>query len=342
MKPRSRSMMFMAGVVLATAPLAAPAAAQSPGASALPGLMPGEAWIAYQDSAPGGRYGVWLVRPDGTDAFFALAGTHGAIAPDVEQLHPDWSPDGRSIVLDVQSDTGTYEMWVADTTDWSSRRVVECAPPCLWADEPAWSPDGTHIAFQRHVKSGTGEISSIEILDVASGDIAVVYSTTEVGLFAPRWSPDGTAIVMEMPAFTGGELTGDSLGVLDLSTSPATLREVVPPAVLANNPDWSPDGKLIAFSAPGPGGEPGGSHSDLWVVAPDGTGMRQVTAVGTSGSAVQPTFLPDGSGIMFKLDAPDLRADSAMAVVSLDGKEMRPATSSGYLYGWHPRMRPTP
>ena len=52
-------------------------------------------------------------------------------------------------------------------------------------------------------------------------------------------------------------------------------------------------------------------------------------------------MLPEGSGILFKLQAPDLHAENAMAIVSLDGTEIRPATSTGYRYGWHPRMRPT-
>jgi Tol biopolymer transport system component len=322
--------------------IAATTAAQSPTDPALPGLVPGEPWIAYQDSAPEGRYGVHLVRPDGTGAFFALAGIHGATSPDAEQLHPEWSPDGHSILVDVQTTDGTYEIWVADTTDWSAHRIVECAPPCLWVNEPAWSPDGSRVAFQRHVASEGGEISSIEILDLAGGDISVVYATTDVGLFAPRWSPDGNAIVMEMPSFEGGILTGDSLGVLDLTTSPATLREIVPPDKLANNPDWSHDGTLIAFSAPGPGGDPGGDHSDLWLVAPDGSGLRQLTAVGSTGTAVQPTFLPDDSGVLFKLTEPSLGAANAMAVVSLDGSDLRSVVDNGYRYGWHPRMRPTP
>jgi hypothetical protein len=29
-----------------------------------------------------------------------------------------------------------------------------------------------------------------------------------------------------------------------------------------------------------------------------------------------------------------------MATIAIDGTDMQPATSSGYLYGWHPRLRP--
>ena len=109
-------------------------------------------------------------------------------------------------------------------------------------------------------------------------------------------------------------------------------RTIVPADLLANNPDWSPDGTLIAFSAPIVGGEPRISLSDIWVVIPDGTGLRQVTDVAaTGGSAVQPTFTPDGTRIMFKLNDAQVGASDAAATIAIDGTDLQPATSSGYL-----------
>jgi dipeptidyl aminopeptidase/acylaminoacyl peptidase len=248
----------LASALVVGAAALAPVAAWSASPSALlgphPALGPGESWVAYQESAPerDGAHAVHLVRADGTGAFFAA----GAV-PGGEQLHPEWSPDGRRLVLDVGTATGTIDLWTLDTADWSTELLVPCVAPCLWVSEPAWSRDGARIAYQRHVQADAGEVSTVEIIDIVSGDIEVVLETgPEVGLYAPRWSPDGNSLVVEMPSFADGELLGDALGVLDLTAEPPALRTLVDGSVFANNPDWSPDGTVIVFSSPPSAGHP--------------------------------------------------------------------------------------
>ena len=300
-------------------------------------LADGDAWIAFQKAEPRG-HAVNLVRPDGSDSNFPLAAVPGG-----EQLHPDWSPDGRFIAFDVANDQGTYDIWLADTADWSFEKVVDCVDPCLWANEPAWSPDGTTIAFQRHGMDGEVEISSLELLDVASKDLETVLTTgSDQVVYAPRWSPSGDALAMEVPAFADGELTGISVATVDLTADVPALHTIVPATKFANNVDWSPDGGHIAFSAPIEGGEPGGALSDLWMVRPDGSELTQVTDVAAAGgAAVHPTFTPDGQRIMFMLTDTASGDSQVMATVALDGTDPQPATSSGPMFGWHPRLRPT-
>lgn len=322
-----------------TAELPTPAVSNSPTAtSARPPLDSGVAWIAYQNRTPerSGAHAVHLIRPDGTGDFFALDAVPGG-----QQKHPDWSPDGTQLMVDVSNATDTSDIWVASVIDWSARKVVDCSAPCLWVEEPAWSHDGTRVAYQRHTTAAAGEIATIEVLDLASGSTTVVYQTgTDKGVYAPRWSPDDTSLVFEQTASGGDTFLGVSLEVLDLAT-PGVTRSIVPVERMANNADWSPDGKLIAFSAPTSGGEPGGPLSDIWVVNADGTQPRQVTDVAAAaGTALQPTFTPDGTGIIFKLTDARLGAFDAIALVPTSGGVPRSATGANYLFGWHSRMRP--
>ena len=56
-------------------------------------------------------------------------------------------------------------------------------------------------------------------------------------------------------------------------------------------PQWSPDGTLLTFY----GGA--GGHADIYVVSPDGTGLRNLT--GGAGNYVTPSFSPDGTMVAF-------------------------------------------
>ena len=115
----------------------------APSASLVPAVGPGEVWVAFQGDQGGGQYGIRLVRPDGT-------GMH-ALAPDVPgqyQLHPDWSPDGSTVVFAEVGSTVT-DLWLADADGGDLRHIVDCTTSCTLADEPSFSPDGTQIAFHR-------------------------------------------------------------------------------------------------------------------------------------------------------------------------------------------------
>lgn len=70
-------------------------------------------------------------------------------------------------------------------------------------------------------------------------------------------------------------------------------------------PDWSPDGRLVAFASNRQGG-------GIYVVAPDGSGLRRVTA--TKGD--NPDWSPDGSLILFE-------AADGLRVVAPDGSGER-------------------
>jgi len=61
----------------------------------------------------------------------------------------------------------------------------------------------------------------------------------------------------------------------------------------ASYPHWSPDAQWITFA----GGPSSGGNSRIWVVRPDGSGLRSITD--GSRDMVSPSFSPDGAKILF-------------------------------------------
>jgi Tol biopolymer transport system component len=307
--------------------------------SAIPSstIGPNEAWIAYQAFGDDGRYGVQLIRPDGSGQRSPTSGIPGG-----DQLHPDWTPDGARLTFSVKVGD-RQELWIASVDGSYARSVVSCEDACMWADEPAWSPDGNSIAFQRMAAIRGKVRSTLEIVDVRSHAIETVLTApARHVIYAPRWSPNGKRIVIEYVELVDdrpdADFVGDTIGIVDLAGGTRRITTLLPGARFANNPDWSPVGDLLVFSAPAAGGEPGVDRSDLWTMTSDGRALRRVTDVATSGGhAIQPTFTPDGSRIIFALG--DTSGDR-MATIPIDGSEPEPATSSGWVDGVHPRLRP--
>lgn len=321
-------------------PSPTPATATStpdPTATPLPTPRPGEAWLAFQTMSAAG-YGVHMVRPDGTGFHRWPSGIPGT------QEHPDWSPDGARIVLDAADGEGVHDLWVANADGSAATLVVDCVEPCLWANEPAWSPDGLTIAFHRAVLVDGELRSTLEILDLASGDVRVVLTMpTKQVLLAPRWAADGKRLAVEiihLPEATAeAEPDGGAIGVVDLDASTPEVTLLTDFNTFGNNPDWSSTEDLILFSQPA---GPERQFADLRVVRPDGSSLRDVTDLARDGAAaIHPAFTPDGKRILFLLTRAG-KQETVMAFVDLDGSDLGPATGTKYRDGFHPRLRPTP
>jgi TolB protein len=192
-------------------------------------------------------------------------------------------PKGPPALVFVSTKDGDYALFGANADGSDPYRLSKekgdpsTARGLFFQTQPAWSPDGNELAFSSartgrpHIfvmnADGTG---TRQVTDAAKGDEQ------------PTWSPDGNRLVFnregaifEAPA-TGG--AGHRIG-----KGPGN----------AGAPAYSPDGKLIAYDYR----RPGYANRELYVMRPDGTGVRQLTHFGYVSALA--AWSPDGKTLAF-------------------------------------------
>ncbi|KAF4372939.1 hypothetical protein CsatB_008506 [Cannabis sativa] len=196
----------------------------------------------------------------------------------------------------------------------------------------------------------SAEVDIISI-NIENPDHVIVKKLTTNGLnnAFPSPSPDGKRIV-----FRSGKTGYKNLYIMDAEDGEkGGLQRLTEGPWSDTMCSWSPDGELIAFASDRH--NPGGGSFELYLIHPNGTGLRKLIKSGSGGRVNHPEFSPDGKSIVFTTDYAGISAEpisnthhyqpyGEIFTVKLDGSDLRRLTHNSYEDGtpfWvHKSLRP--
>jgi TolB protein len=164
------------------------------------------------------------------------------------------------------------------------------------------------------------------------------------------WSPDGSRLAFDS-ARSAPAAGGDLKEIFTMRPDGSDVRQVTHLGFYAGQPTWSADGQWIAFTTDG-GDYP--TTQGIYVIHPDGTGLRRVVGLPSGPNSVwldAPRFSPDGKQIAYtyfqggkETPAPwSWKGEkSSLWVVNLDGSAPHQVVAPGMKVGdadWSPDGR---
>lgn len=235
------------------------------------------------------RGDIFALNPNGTGV------RRITYTPNGVGTEPDWSPDGQWILYNVwrNGDDNRSRMFKIRPNGTHKVNVDQsCQAPCLTDAFGQWSPNGQRIAFQRGLGPSAGT-NNVTALFVMQADGTHVRQVTQRGSDpgvnqpfeddTPTWAPGGVLL-----AFDRLRRDTDQNAIFTVRVDGSALRRVTPWRVNGwGQPDWSPDGRWLAFAM--------NSMQDVALMHPDGTGIHIIASQPFSWSSL--SFSPDGNQI---------------------------------------------
>ncbi len=261
------------------------------GGGAQPAWSPDGRELVYSTETianPYGRMGVselWAVEIGSGKSRRIYAG---------DAIQPNVSPHGLRIAYWALPEGGSQrDIWTIPYggLQKGERPVAVTQDPAVdW--NPVWAPDGRSLYYLSN-RDGAMNLWRVPI-DEASGKPLGApeperLPAREVGGFAVSRDGRNIAYVDQQTTFSFDRLTFDAEG--RLVGRPAEIYESSQEMA---DFDVGPDGKFLSFDSRG------SARDDLFLLAADGTGMRQLTDDAPKDR--HPTFSPDGRRIAFHSD----------------------------------------
>ncbi len=249
----------------------------------------GKSILYSGQSGPGEKYRLFLLSV--ASGAVQLMSTPDEI--DVGDSSPAFSGDGKflAFVRYLAPRNGQVMLQPLDSGMVPQGNPVALNAPGLDPRSPMWLVDGKQLLF--------ADASQIFEWDQKKGTTPVYVADGALGGLAlgPRTAGNARQLVLAVDK--------EVAHIWDVPLDATGTKATGPPQSLqwstkhSSHPDYSPDGKLIAFISSRTG------SAELWVANADGSNPRQLTHLGGRVTSY-PKWSPDGTQIAFHARVPDV------------------------------------
>lgn len=188
---------------------------------------------------------------------------------------PNWSPDGRSLIIN-----GGGRIFRLELADPSTLTCIDTGAITHCNNDHGISPDGSTLVISDSPGRGT---SVIYALPISGGKPRRV--TPNAPSYWHGWSPDGMTL-------TYTAKRGEHFNIFTIPVVGGDETQVTFGAGHKDGPDYTPDGEWIWFNSDHHGGRP-----DLFRIRPDGSDLEQMTNDDLVNWFPHPS--PDGKTVLY-------------------------------------------
>lgn len=236
-----------------------------------------------------------------------------------DAVNPDWSPNGRQIVFELDHPSGppfcSVVLMNADGTD-----MVDLTGQRIGCEgQPSFTPDGRQIVFGRF--NDITEVEAIWSMSLDGGDRDRITTGIGRGVTDPNVSPNGE--IVSFIEYSGEDL---SQALATVRFDGSNLQKIVPFSFdVAIKHDWAPNGRRLVLTNNADDLE---KPANILTVRPDGTGRRYLTNYRIpKRRAYVGGYSPNGNWIVFRLEVGDRSGLYRLRPDGTDMREILPLTS---------------
>jgi len=258
---------------------------------------------SYPHPSPDGRRVVFQSNRTGIPQVYVMDADGGNLLQLTHEERgaetPKWSPDGRRILYAAYVGEDNNDLFVIDADGGNLRQLTDSPG---YDGHASWSSDGHRIVFNSDRTTPDLQVGwserwhEIFSMDENGGDLRQHTHLRSLCTY-PSFSPDQEQIVYRKvthtPAMSWDLTPSDRNSEVFVARADGSdERNLSNSAAFDGWPAWSPTGEWIAFASNRAGPA---NTGQLYLIHPDGTGLRQITS--GPWSYAQPAWSADGSAL---------------------------------------------